>query len=673
MSILQRSNQASAEAAVSECNDGTSPSKTTKGKGMAPSSGQLNPSLARSKRKKSSKTNKLLRTIGGIAAILVLVNWANSLVHDGTLPKRITVVVSQGGGETRYSIGTKGGSHRRNNDEDDHRPQKNLHFLPPPRNLRNKLNNNKKIKEQGTQHKKKTHVIYQAAQHKQHPDAEKHVQKYHEYLHHKKKAITKPGDHKNDHDDAALKRVAAQLKPVNGQQLQHQKEAMKGEVHNMEHYFSLSRKEGHDKEKLLKLLHDNAGIRMLSQQSYDQLPSWGQVISMYGDRPKMMGLDQCEAFRADGDPAEKFLAVAGAFNSGTNLLAKMVTRNCVMHKRQAKYGQKHRGVRWQVPYGKHTPPSNEEFRNAHVAKKSDGVVARNVLPAVMIRDPFRWLQSMCGHHYTSRWPRVFPRGDPHYHCPNLFPLGAEKYRLEELEITPIVEPSTKEDIKVLFDTFNVTKEKERNVFVGIKPGKGGAGKENQGDGQEELPQEDGEQQSEDKKPHDNLPVDGEALETVSQEELDRHYFPVRVRYSNFTRDHKSLVHFYNDWYQEYLDLKDYPNVMVRMEDLLFFPDDVVPQICECAGGQVVTANLTGHHPIRVVAQSAKAKHSTRFMEEGEEHTGYLDALIKYGKSDTRFRGMTPQDLQYAGRHLDANIMDLFGYDYPDKAPVTSTT
>lgn len=652
MSILQRSHQASAEATVSDCNDGTSPSKTTKMKGTAPSSGQLNPSLTRSKRKKSSKTNRLLRTIGIMAAILVLVNWGNSLVHDGTLPKRITIVFEQGGDESRYSIGSSSRSNRKNNHEDVHHLQRDLHFLPPPRKLRNKPQ------------KTVNHA------HKHHATPKKHIQDYHDHFHHKK-TVAIPGDH-NNNDEEALKRVAAKLKPVNGQQLQHQKEAMKGGVHNMQYYYDLSQKNGDDKEKVLNLLHDNAGIRMLSHQSYDQLPSWGQVTSMYGETPRLVGLEQCETFKADGDLAEKFLAVAGAFNSGTNLLAKMVTRNCVLHKRQAKYGQKHKGVRWQVPYGKHTPPSNEEFRSAHVAQKSDGVVARNVLPAVMIRDPYRWLQSMCGHHYTSRWPRVFARGDPRYHCPNLFPLGAEKIRLEELEITPVVEPSTKEDIKVLFDTFNTTKERERNVFVGIKPAKGGAGKD-KGEGHEEPSEEEGAQQPQGEKLDNNLPADQEALETLSEEELDRHYFPVRVRYSNFTRDHKSLVHFYNDWYQEYLDLKDYPHIMVRMEDLLFFPDVVVPQICECAGGQVVTANLTGTHPIKVVAQSAKAKHSTRFMEEGEEHTGYLDALIKYGKSDTRFRGMTPQDLQYAGRHLDANIMDLFGYDYPDKAPVTSTT
>ena len=154
------------------------------------------------------------------------------------------------------------------------------------------------------------------------------------------------------------------------------------------------------------------------------------------------------------------------------------------------------------------------------------------------------------------------------------------------------------------------------------------------------------------------------------EELNLHHFPVRVKYSNFTRHHRSLVHFYNEWYQEYLELQDYPHLLIRMEDLLFFPDEVVPQICACAGGVLTLGNST-NRSIRLVVESAKSKHSTKFMAEGQEHTGYLDALIRYGTSATRFKGMTPQDLQYAGHYLDKNIMDLFQYGYPSESSTVS--
>ena len=86
----------------------------------------------------------------------------------------------------------------------------------------------------------------------------------------------------------------------------------KGEVHSIAYFLQISQSKGHDKERLLHLLRDNAGIRMISQTTYDQLPTWSQVTSMYGDRPRLVGLEQCAAFQADGDVADKFLAVAGA-------------------------------------------------------------------------------------------------------------------------------------------------------------------------------------------------------------------------------------------------------------------------------------------------------------------------------------------------------------------------
>jgi hypothetical protein len=106
-----------------------------------------------------------------------------------------------------------------------------------------------------------------------------------------------------------------------------------------------------DKAPILLLLKD-AGIDLddLDQTVIDSLPLWSTVVKLYGDKPRIVGLDTCEAFQATGDPADHFLGVAGTFNTGTNLLSELFIANCRMPARMAKYGKVQRGIRWQVRY-----------------------------------------------------------------------------------------------------------------------------------------------------------------------------------------------------------------------------------------------------------------------------------------------------------------------------------
>jgi hypothetical protein len=106
-----------------------------------------------------------------------------------------------------------------------------------------------------------------------------------------------------------------------------------------------------DKGPILNLLTE-AGIDLdgLEQTVIDSLPLWSTVVKLYGDKPLIVGLDTCEAFRSKGDPAEHFLGVAGTFNTGTNLMAELFIANCHMPARMAKYGKVNRGIRWQVRY-----------------------------------------------------------------------------------------------------------------------------------------------------------------------------------------------------------------------------------------------------------------------------------------------------------------------------------
>lgn len=148
------------------------------------------------------------------------------------------------------------------------------------------------------------------------------------------------------------------------------------------------------KKRIMELLRD-AGIA-LTNDVVEKLPTWDQVSALYGDTPVVFGLDQCDRFQKKfGDPAEHFLSTAGTFNTGTNLMAELLIHNCHMPARMKKYGERNRGIRWQVLWGKHTPVGDEEFRLHHRTYTEESLEAKNIFPAVTVRDPYKWMQSVC--------------------------------------------------------------------------------------------------------------------------------------------------------------------------------------------------------------------------------------------------------------------------------------
>jgi len=77
----------------------------------------------------------------------------------------------------------------------------------------------------------------------------------------------------------------------------------------------------------------------------EKAPSWEEISKLYystGEEPKIYGLDQCEAFRQGNK--HPVLAVAGTFNSGTNLLSHLMAQNCDFG------GIASDRVMWQVPW-----------------------------------------------------------------------------------------------------------------------------------------------------------------------------------------------------------------------------------------------------------------------------------------------------------------------------------
>lgn len=89
---------------------------------------------------------------------------------------------------------------------------------------------------------------------------------------------------------------------------------------------------------------------------------------------------------------------------------------------------------------------------------------------------------------------------------------------------------------------------------------------------------------------------------------------------------------------------------VRFEDLVFKPQLVLQQIAECAGGKVKT-------PIRYQVNTAKSHGSG---------TNFVKAIVKTANKMARSQNMTQQDLEYAQRHLDRDMMELFRYRHPSE-------
>eukprot|EP00577_Skeletonema_sp_RCC1716_P011724 CAMPEP_0113437822 /NCGR_PEP_ID=MMETSP0013_2-20120614/37629_1 /TAXON_ID=2843 ORGANISM="Skeletonema costatum, Strain 1716" /NCGR_SAMPLE_ID=MMETSP0013_2 /ASSEMBLY_ACC=CAM_ASM_000158 /LENGTH=433 /DNA_ID=CAMNT_0000328519 /DNA_START=131 /DNA_END=1430 /DNA_ORIENTATION=+ /assembly_acc=CAM_ASM_000158 len=155
-----------------------------------------------------------------------------------------------------------------------------------------------------------------------------------------------------------------------------------------------------------------AGVE-LDNDSIESLPTWSQIESIIGKKPVFRGLDTCETFRQTVPPLGRMLGSAGMFNSGTNLVTRLMKENCVIPERFNKYApdgsKEDYGIRWQCPWGKHTPAN---FKNNHTAPKNEEIIKDHCLPIVTVRNPFDWMVSMC-----NIWPH-------HRICPHLVEMSS---------------------------------------------------------------------------------------------------------------------------------------------------------------------------------------------------------------------------------------------------------
>ena len=114
-------------------------------------------------------------------------------------------------------------------------------------------------------------------------------------------------------------------------------------------------------EHIVKIL--TAANVEIDEELAEQLPTWNDIVSMYGETPIVHGLETCQAYRDTVKPENRMLGPAGIFNTGTNLLFELMKVNCNINEARhvlsvdpslpIKYREPRRnGMRWQAPWGK---------------------------------------------------------------------------------------------------------------------------------------------------------------------------------------------------------------------------------------------------------------------------------------------------------------------------------
>jgi hypothetical protein len=126
------------------------------------------------------------------------------------------------------------------------------------------------------------------------------------------------------------------------------------------------------------------------------------------------------------------------------------------------------------------------------------------------------------------------------------------------------------------------------------------------------------------------------------------------------QNHSSLAHYYSEWYEEYFGV-EYPRIMVRFEDLLFYGEQVTRAVCECGGG-VPRLDNARSGSFTHVSKSAKLGNAAHGPLK--DRTNLVGALIKYGSFANRTDSMTKEDLNAARHYFNPKIMEAFGYYHP---------
>jgi hypothetical protein len=152
-----------------------------------------------------------------------------------------------------------------------------------------------------------------------------------------------------------------------------------------------------DKGPLLDIIR-STGVDIDHHEQRDiicsYLPNWSEVVALYGDEPRIIGLERCQEYRdmlaqanqTSQTPIYPMARVAGLQNCGTTAYADTLFNN--MSPNPTLHNCTNERV-YNVPWRKHTP---WHFRY-NITSPYHGWVENkdHVLPIVVVRDPYRWM------------------------------------------------------------------------------------------------------------------------------------------------------------------------------------------------------------------------------------------------------------------------------------------
>ena len=184
-----------------------------------------------------------------------------------------------------------------------------------------------------------------------------------------------------------------------------------------------------DKSLLLSTLRA-AGIQQLDADVERLLPDRERLSHLYGtESPLVLGQETCEAYRDTVPAFQRYVGVAGLFNTGTTALTTYLEANLLVPNSVYNWDDRPPDHRYEVPWGKHRLYSIRDMFPLEGFTPGD---YDKVLPIVVVRDPLVWMQSMCSATYTMRWRHT------EAHCPNLVANEADVQHFQGLQLQQII-------------------------------------------------------------------------------------------------------------------------------------------------------------------------------------------------------------------------------------------
>ena len=397
-----------------------------------------------------------------------------------------------------------------------------------------------------------------------------------------------------------------------------------------------------------------------ARRTYPVLPFWSEMVQLYGAEPRI--IRQCpirrsvDSLRNDSTKNSSVLlpVISGLYNTGTNALVKLLRLNLAQLKDNWFYHNASEEMRATWPYA-----WNEDlkatvlnfFDNKHAGRyqkrppspqSSNPSAEPEFLRVVIVRDPYRWMQSVCSSPYDVVWNRV--KSEVYFSRNETVSFQTTR--------TVRVSAASRHGVRAGYNNCpNMIDANQLRVFLSV------------------------------------LEPSHRPNQTID------HVIKASTPKTRMT--YPTLAHMWNQWYLEYLlpeslqrpgtsqnsvnhtmtdeyskeDLEGKPYIAIRFEDLLFHAPAVIQAIAECAGMDLLF-DPPSHHASDI--PSPPHQHSPRgkfqYVREQSKnhgsHHGLVEAMVQSGRRSGRTKRF---DRTYLSSvvlpTLNPELMRMFHYPF----------